>query len=497
MAPDSPADNAHENRVDSLKPAARKRLDKLMEHGKQQSALGNFDYAHDMYASCVNKDPGNLEYVEAFFDNLQTKYDNNKKGGRGKGNRHDFKKAITDQQWNEAIELGLELLKYNPWDIPTLRPMAEACEALHLNEVELRYLKNALAAKPKDVAINKHCAKSLARMGQFDQAVACWHRIEEFSPSNKPEARQMISQLAMAKTRHATGMTDEELFGEEATEQPAAKTHSRETSARPTPSEKPAAPTAKPVTQPPPAAEPAPEPDEPNQAELEKAIVADPAELSNYMALAKLHQSAGELDDAEEVLTRAQAVSGNALHVQEQLEMIHVLRARHLLTAAERNARANPSDDVATELAQRRDELNRLELDFYNHRSQRYPENNTLKYELAIRLKRVRNYAEAAKYFEEATSEKQLQPLAQLNRGECLQQTRQYRDALACYEAAAQAAGDQEEAKKLALYRAGMLATGLKDADQAIRFFEQLLEIDASFRDAQLRLDKVREMRQN
>jgi tetratricopeptide (TPR) repeat protein len=323
MASDSPADNAHETRVDSLKPAVRKRLDKLMEHGKQQSANGNFDYAHDMYASCVNKDPGNLEYVEAFFDNLQTKYNNNKKGGRGKGNRHDFKKAIADKQWNEAIELGLELLKYNPWDIPTLRSMAEACEALHLNEVELRYLKNALAAKPKDVAVNKHCAKSLARMGQFDQAVACWHRIEEISPSDKPEARQMISQLTMTKTRHATGMTDEELFAEEGTEQTTAKTPSQEPSAPQAPSEKTAAPSAKPIAEPPTSGQPAPEPDEsdqaePDQEELERAIIADPAELSNYMALAKLYQTAGELDKAEKVLTRAQAVSGNALQVQEQ-----------------------------------------------------------------------------------------------------------------------------------------------------------------------------------
>ena len=497
MAPDPPKDNSHENRVDSLKPAARKRLDKLMEHGKQQSTNGNFDYAHDMYASAVNKDPGNLEYVEALLENLQTKYGNNKKGGRGKGNRNDFKKAIADQQWNEAFESGLELLKFNPWDIPTLRSMAEACEALHFNEVELRYLKNALAAKPKDVAINKHCAKSLARMGQFDQAVACWHRIEELSPSQKPEAREMISRLSMAKQRHATGMTDEELFGEEAAGQPVAQTPSQETSTQPIPTEKPTEPAREPVGEPPPAPEPASKTDELNQAELEKAIIADPADLANYMALAKLHQTAGELDEAEEVLTRAQAVSGNALQVQEQLEHIHILRARHLMTTAERNARENPTKKSADELARHKDELNRLELDFYGRRSQRYPDNNTLKYELAIRLKRVRNYAEAAKYFAEAVSEKPLRSLAQLNRGECLQQTRQYRDALACYEDAAQAAGDQKEAKKLALYRAGMLATGLKDADQAIRFFEELLEIDASFRDTQLRLDKVREMRQN
>ncbi len=484
-----------------MKPAARRRLDKLMEFGRQQSKQGNFDYAHDMYASCVNKDPGNLEYVEAFLSNLQTKYNNNKKGGRGRGSRHDFKKAIAEQEWNEAIELGLELLKYNPWDVATLRSLAEACHVLHLNEVELRYLKNALEANPKDIEVNKHCATSLARMGQFDQAIACWHRIEEISASLKPEVRLIISKLTMAKTRHATGMTDEELFAEEAETQPKHQAPREPAPAEQTSSAKPAAPTAENVAEPPVVTEPEParepEPAKPNQAQLEEAIVAEPAELSNYMELAKLHQTAGHLDEAEKVLLRAQAVSGNALQVQEQLELIHVLRARHVVLAAERNAQANPGDKAAAELAQRKEELNRLELDFYGHRAQRYPDNNTLKYELALRLKRVRNYAEAAKYFAEAAREKTLQALAQLNRGECLQQTRQYRDALACYEAAAQSAGNQEEAKKLALYRAGMLATGLKDADQAIRRFEQLLEIDANFRDAQLRLDKVRKMGQN
>ena len=57
--------------------------------------------------------------------------------------------------------------------------MAEACEALEYREAELRYLKMALEANPKDPEVNRHCAKSLQRTGLFDQAIVCWHRVEE------------------------------------------------------------------------------------------------------------------------------------------------------------------------------------------------------------------------------------------------------------------------------------------------------------------------------
>ena len=164
-----------------LSVAARKRLQQCFDRGKELTTRESpdFDYAHTMFAECVNNDPSNLEYVEAMLSNLQKKYKNNKKGAtfRGFGGRGPFKKAVQAENSEEIFRLGLELLKTNPWDVPTLRDIANACEANHFNEVELRYLKNALDAKPKDVEVNKHCGESLARMGQFDQAIACWNRI--------------------------------------------------------------------------------------------------------------------------------------------------------------------------------------------------------------------------------------------------------------------------------------------------------------------------------
>lgn len=514
MATDSSDNTAAPAAPDHLKPKARKRLETLMEHGLQQTKQGNHDYAHDMYASCVNKDPGNLTYVEALLSNLEQKYKNNKKGGRGKGSRADFKQSVTDEDWAGVIEHGLELLKFNPWDSSTLRPMADACAALTHNEVELRYLKSALNGKPKDIEINRHCATSLARMGQFDQAIACWHRIEELSKSHKPEALKMISQLTMEKTKVATGMTEEEITGIESpssgdSSKPA-KAKANPTPASPTPAKTKATadnaaagvtssskPTTTEQTSDPKAESPAS--GSTDVASIEAAIVEDPAEVSNYLNLAKLHQSNGDLESAIDVLTRAQAASGNAMEVQEKLETVQLLVSQKELKNAERAAKQKPRDAKLKEaVAAQKETLNRAELSYYSRRTQRYPDNLTLKYELAIRLKRAGNYAEAAKYFEEAAANEKLLPLAKLNQGECLQQTRQYLDALAAYELAAVKGleSDQIQAHKLSLYRAGMLATGLKDADQSVRFFEQLAGLDPDFRDVQLRLDKARKMRQ-
>jgi len=166
----------------------------------------NYDYAHAMFAVCVLQDPGNLKFTEGMVQNLRAQTP------KCKGTlftlwdrRHrSMTKKVRCTEWNEVFRLGIELLKANPWDITTLRLMAEACAALHFNEVELVYLKQALDAAPKNADVNRHCAKSLARMGQFDQAIACWHRVETLNPKDK-EASRMISALAEEKLKYVPG----------------------------------------------------------------------------------------------------------------------------------------------------------------------------------------------------------------------------------------------------------------------------------------------------
>ena len=106
-----------------LTPAKRKRLEKLFEHATKKTAAGDFDYASELFEQCVVGDPGNFPYVSGFIENLQKKYGNNRKGHplaqfKERGSRSALKKALGQQQWDEAIGHGLKVLAVNPWDTP-------------------------------------------------------------------------------------------------------------------------------------------------------------------------------------------------------------------------------------------------------------------------------------------------------------------------------------------------------------------------------------------
>ena len=101
----------------------RRRLQTCYDHGCQLTKDKDYDYGHEMFTECVTKNPANLVYVEAPPSNLQRKYDNNRKGARfkGFGGKGVLKKAVNSQDWEQVFQLGPELLKTNPWDVPTPR----------------------------------------------------------------------------------------------------------------------------------------------------------------------------------------------------------------------------------------------------------------------------------------------------------------------------------------------------------------------------------------
>ncbi|HEY6564394.1 MAG TPA: hypothetical protein VIY86_07840, partial [Pirellulaceae bacterium] len=319
-----------------LSPAARKRLQQCFDYGRQKSKTGEHEGAHDWYAQCVAGDPSNLVYLEAMLDNLRALYGNNRRKARLTSPRAPLKKAQTESRWPDVFRLGVELLGENPWDVPTLRTLAEVCATLHYNEVELRYLKNALDASPKDVEVNKHCAQSLARMGQYDQAIACWHRIEDLA-ANKAEAARMISQLTLEKNRQASGYADERPSTTSSTSGQVTTSGSASESSL----KLAAAPTV---------------------ASLTEAISREPANTKHYLALANLHEQAHALKDAEQVLRRGLQASGNDLAVRERLENVQFKLAQSQLAIAEKRAAEAPSEAARQLVEQLRKDVNRIEI---------------------------------------------------------------------------------------------------------------------------------------
>jgi len=435
------------------------------------------DHAHSILIQCVIHDPGNPTYLEAFLENLHRKYKHNKRGAMlNFGGRGPFKKALAAADWGRVLKLGPELLRSNPWDVPVLRALAEACAEFGFGEVELRYLRNALDADPHDPQVNRHCARSLVRMGQFDQAIACWQRVDE-ARRGDAEAQRMISELQMAKTfGRPLEDTSRKGGGKRAGEAPRAL----ET--------KPASPgtdTRREIKLTP-------------RQELEQAIAHRPTDLDSYFALADLHIAEGRLAEAAHVLTRACAASGQDLKAIERLEDLEMLRKQEQVAIAEK--RAAGGDTAAQELAARlANDLNRYELEVFHRRAERYPRDLEAKFQLGLRLKRAGNIRQAIPCFYETLKLPSRLTGALLELGECLQRTKQYEQALECYLRAVDRAvqSGQSELEKLARYRSGALAAGLHNHDEAERQFARLVELDPTYKDAAPRLDKIRQIRHN
>jgi tetratricopeptide (TPR) repeat protein len=230
-------------------------------------------------------------------------------------------------------------------------------------------------------------------------------------------------------------------------------------------------------------------------AELERALVRDESNVDICLRLADAYTHAGRYRDVLPVLKRAlDASGGHNLAIRERLEDAQLRMVRAQVTIAEQRAAADPTAE-STDLVRRfRAELNRQELQVFAARCDRYPENLNLKFELGVRLKREANYAQARQAFEAARESASLRPAATLEMGECLQQLKQYGNAMKCYQAAATQAPSGSPTHLLALYRTGVLATALKNPEAAVAALEQLVSLVPDFRDAQARLDKLKQI---
>ena len=472
-----------------LPAAVRQRLQKVFEHAERCVEKEDYDYANQLYSQCVSEDPANITYLQHFLANLQKKYKDNKKGAKFaalkiKSHRSAMTKAANHGDWLAAFQAGCAALALNPWDTPSLLAMADGCHQLGIDECQLYYLRWALDVNPKDPTVNRQAAMALQRMGQFDQAIACWHRVEQAKP-NDEEAAKAISRLSVEKTIHQGGYDPEMLSGEAtgdsgehrvsvarlAKGSNAGRSGDGETDGE--------------------AAVASPE------ERLTAAIEKDSAATENYLQLADLLLREHRFDEADKVLERAAKVAtSDDLRVLERQEDVQLHRVHHQVVAAERQAHEHPSDESRHLVSKLHKRANHVELEVYTARSKRQPKNARLQYELGARLKRTGKFKEAIPSLQAARSDPKRKALVLLDLGECFQKIEQYKLALSHYEQAIDAVEDRDsEVGKLALYRAGVLATGLRELDRAERHLTELAGLDFGFRDVSKRLDKLNDLR--
>jgi tetratricopeptide (TPR) repeat protein len=439
----------------------RARLAQCFQTGTQ-SVVKNIDYAIEMFRACVVGDPSNPVYLQSFLGTLRRKHGPKKTGGLsalfGAPGRGGLKKLVAAEKCREAIQQGLDVLSTNPYDHSALLVMAEAAGKMGFIETQRVYLKAALDAVPADAEVNRHCARFLASRGEYDQAVACWLRISKVKGFEE-EAQRAIADLQVTKTIVA----GQGLPGR----------------AQPGAAQPGGAPAGEPAAG-------------SRRASLEQAIARNPLDIESYLELADVLEREDTVANAEKLLAKALAASGNDIKVQEHIEDRQLLWVRHKVLLAEKRLAESETTENRDTVARLRAEQLKHEIDIYSARATRYPENVNWKHELAIRLKSSGNYPEAIKQFQQVLQDARRKGAVALELGECFQKIRQYQLAMRNYQTAVDSLTDRDQdLRKRALYRAGVLAAGLDDPDSARKYLSLLAEMDFGYRDVAERLDKL------
>lgn len=450
----------------ALSDGDRSRLIKCYRTGMANAA--NPQYAIDMFSICVSGDPGNVVFLQAFLAALRKKFGTKKAGGLtslfSAGGRAGLKRLAAGAKWRELLAQGVDILKGNPADYGCLLSMAEACGNLMFFDCQAVYLRAALDAAPADAEVNRQCAKFAASQGNFDQAIECWRRIAKIKGLAE-EAEKAIAELSVDKTIAAgqgmagrPGMMKATAPAGDATSGKAAN---------------------------------------PREA-LEQKIRDNPADIDAYLELADLVEREANADEAEKVLAKALAASGNDIKVREHIEDRQLRWARGRILVAEKRLAADDCPENRATVEKLKTAQLRQEIEVFAARTSRYPENLTWKYELALRLKAAGKFPEAIRSFQEAIQDTRRKGVISLELGECFQSIKQYQLAMQNYEVAVETLSDREaELRKRALYRAGVLAAALKDVDAALKHLSAVASLDFGYRDVAQRLDKLRSASDN
>ena len=383
-----------------------------------------------------------------------------------RGARSAIKKAIAQSEWFEVIHNGVAVLKVNPWDVHTLVAMASASEGLWaasgatgFSECETVYLKSALDVNPKDPVVNRLCGIALGKRRLFDQAISCWHRVEQARPDDE-EPKRAIASLAVEKTIVKSDGNDPTKIT--ARGQPGSQQQSHDNLTL--------------------------------EERLRRRLVKDPKDLSACNELVQLLVNADRYREAEEALNQAIEVSKGDLELREKLNDVQVRHLRHRYKQADQRAKESGGEEAKTELKKLYKALNQKLLDVAKQHAERSPNNLAYNFDLAVQYQLLGQYNEAIKEFQIARNDPRRKGVCMLALGKCFERIKQYRLAMEHYEAAIQEIPERDpENKKKALYYAGRLAFELKDRPKAERHLNVLASMDYAYRDVSALLDKLTE----
>ena len=441
--------------------------------GNEAVQKENWDYAIQMYFTAVKLRPDNLTYRQSLRFAEYKKYNGNGTGAsmasmRSMGSKGKVKKCRMSKDWPGVDVAAEEGLQVNPWDLGFNTDVGDAAKTLGFAEVAIFAYEEVLKKDPGNKDVNKSLALVLEERGEYKRAADCWRRILKQEPTNG-EARSKITGL------DTKGVMDR--GGYEGADSTRGVMAAHEVARRLGGDNK-GGPGDSPL------------------ADLERQVRKDPANKDLLLKLADMYRREGRLEEAEQNLTKALEISGGNMNIREVLEDVQLDLMAKAVTVAKEQFRANPTDEVKKQqaIAMATEHINR-EVEILSARTERYPQDMRMKFELATRLMKQQKWQAAIPLLQQSRSDPRVKGESLINLGKCFGYDKKPQLARRQFEAAVPDINHdtQPDLFKDLFYSLGRLCEEMQDKAAAEENYQKVLEVDYNYRDTVKRLDKLQE----
>jgi tetratricopeptide (TPR) repeat protein len=438
--------------------------------GTEAMQKQNWDYAIQMFGTCVSIKPEHVVYRQTLRGCTQKKYDNNKTGAgtlaktKLMGIRGRIKKARGKEDWAEMDKAAEEGLLLNPWDPGLNCDVGEAAQKRDFMDVAEFAYKSAYESDRKNKELATKYADILEARGKYTDASSVLTIVGKLDP-NDMDVQRKITRLQAQETTVRGGFEDAESTQDlRAKGSQATKTVRQGESVAPGQSE---------------------------EDDLKHTIRREPDRLEHQHKLATFYRREKRYEEALEVLNRVLQMSGGDIAYREQIEDVEldVLRKNRDIArdhaSTDETARKN-YEELEKELAKR-------ELTVFLAREDRYPQDMKLKMELALRLMRFGKFIEAIPRLQKASADTRLAGPAFARLGMCFYKDGKPGLARGQLERSLPHLNHEKDPKlfKESYYNLARIYEDLGELAKAESCYGEILVVDYEFRDSRQRLEKL------
>jgi tetratricopeptide (TPR) repeat protein len=455
-------------------------LERLFYEGRCLAAGGDFDRASAAFLECVIGEAVRGDFTAEFLANLKRRSGNDGRATLVDGRAAEaVTRAAVEGKWAEVLRAGPKVLASQPGHVPTLLALAEACGAAGHAAAEICYWRAAVESAGDDadvlrcVDVLRRAGAALARLCEYDAALACWRKVEAADRDGEQASKEILA-ITVAKSRRRNGLVRRGEAQLESRGKRRGATIQRPIFAKREGQFGAAANAAGLALT--------------EIQQLEAAIRERPSMAELYLQLAQLYLDKDREYDAERLLSKGREATDRDARVQDMLDEVTLLRHAKRVKFAKQEVKADDNPQTRAAHVQAVKERDKAELEVFRGRCQRKADDAASHLQLGLRLRRAEKPHEACEHFEKAMQSVEQRGAAAVALGDCLAELGEMPKALAQYRVAA--FGGSSDEKKEALYQAGMLAMKMKLTRLAKRYLGEVVAVEPGYRDAAAKLDE-------